>query len=189
MRLGAKKGEYGYISAMKVKTALITLAIFLCAISVYILGLYFFREQKTMVGIVTVLICIPASMALVRFIMFMRFKEGDPHLKDMIDERRGEVPVFYDSIITTSDKSYPVNAFIAASGNLIGCTLYEGIDVKKLEEHIKEIFRLNKYKDLNIKVFTDSNKFFERLDALSSHYEKTSDTDKNILHLVGRISL
>ena len=132
-------------------------------------------------------------MALVRFIMFMRFPEGSSEVFRSIEELRGDVPVFYDSIITTHDKSYGVNAFISAEGSLLGYSGYDRVDTAKLEKHLKDIFTSNKYTGLNIKVFTDRNKFTERLEALSGRYDITDKDalirDEAILHLIGRISL
>ncbi len=189
MNLKAKKGEHGYINAMKLKTGLISAVVFSFAILLYVLGLHYFKEQKTMVGIVTVLVCIPAAMALVRFIMFMRYKEGSLSVVEETEKLKGSIPVFYDSIITTSDKSYPVNVFFAAKNNLIGFSNYDNIDTAKLETHIKEIFNLNKFHEVNIKVFTDSNKFYDRLSSLGKAYDDILETDLQILHLLGRISL
>ena len=184
-----KKGAYGYICSMKLKSGMASLALAAVAVLIYFTGLHFFPENKTAVGILTVVVCIPAAMALVRFIMFMRFKKGSREIYDLIEEMRGEVQVFYDAIITTPDKSYAVNAFIASGGSLLGYTEYENTDIAKLEKHLKDIFTANKYTDLNIKVFTDRQKFLDRLKALSERQDTHTKTDDSILHLVGRISL
>ena len=184
-----KKGSYGYIDSMKIKSGAASLGLALIAALIYISGLHFFPYNKTAVGILTVVICIPAAMALVRFIMFMRFPEGSREVHDIIEKKRGGIPVFYDSIITTPDKSYGVNAFIASEGSLLGYTEYERVDTAKLEKHLKDIFASNKYTDLNIRVFTERDKFTERLEALAARYRSDSTKDTSILHLIGRISL
>lgn len=184
-----KKGSYGYIGSMKIKSGMASLALAAAAVLVYFTGLHFFPANKTAVGILTVVICIPAAMALVRFIMFMRFPEGSSETYDLIEKNKGIVPVFYDSIITTSEKSYGVNAFISCDGSLLGFTGYDKVDVAKLEKHLNDIFIANKYKDLNIKVFTDREKFLERLKVLAGRADADRSRDEAVLHLIGRISL
>ncbi|MCR5774900.1 MAG: hypothetical protein K6G42_07430 [Lachnospiraceae bacterium] len=185
-----KKGQFGYIRTMKLKSGLSAAILAAFAALIFYLGIRLFPDSRTLVGIVTVLICIPAAMVLVRFIMFMRFPPGSKEVFDIIEADRGGVPVFYDSIITTPDKSYGVNAFISADGSLLGYTEYPGVDIPKLEKHIKDIFLANQYKDLNIKVFTDREKFVDRLKALSGRYTDPGDgAEDAVLHLIGRISL
>ena len=184
-----KKGRYGYIGTMKIKSGTASLALAMTAVLIYFSGLHFFPYNKTAVGIMTVVICIPAAMALVRFIMFLRFPEGKREVFELIEEKKGDVPVYYDSIITTSDKSYGVNAFIAFDGSLLGYTEYDRVDTVKLEKHLKDIFTANKYKDLNIKVFTDREKFLDRLQSLAGRKDAENARNEAILHLIGRISL
>ena len=185
-----KKGQFGYIASMKKKSACSALILALIAVAVYLTGLHFFPVNKTAVGILTVVICIPAAMALVRFIMFMRFPGGSREVYEHIESMRGEVPVFYDSIITTPDKSYGVNAFAASDGSLLGYTEYEKVDIAKLEKHLKELFAANRFHELNIRVFTDRDKFTDRLCALAGrHKDSDNKRDMMILHLIGRLSL
>ena len=184
-----KKGSYGYIGAMKIKSGMASFALAMVAVLIYFSGLHFFPGNRTAVGIVTVVVCIPAAMALVRFIMFMRFPEGSREVYELIEETKGPVLVYYDSIITTTDKSYGVNAFIAHDGSLLGYTEYDKADTAKLEKHLKDIFLANKYKDLNIKVFNDRGKFLDRLKALSERDDKDASVNEAVLHLIGRISL
>ncbi len=184
-----KKGTYGYISRMKLITGLIAAAAFGIAAFVYFSGLNFFPVQRTMVAIVTVLFCIPGAMALVRFIMFMRFKEGSRNIHDMTEQTRGSVPAFYDSIITTSEKSYGVDVFVASENDLIGCTSYDKVDIARLEKHLSDIFSANNYRSLNIKVFTDTGRYRERLVALSERTVSDDGRALAVLHLVERISL
>lgn len=183
------KGVYGYIRSMKYKSGTVSLALAAAAVLIYFSGLHFFPENRTAVGILTVVVCIPAAMALVRFIMFMRFKEGSRELYDMTENARGEIAAFYDSIITTSEKSYGVNVFISSDGSLLGYTEYDNVDIAKLEKHLKDIFTSNKYTELNIKVFSDRDKFLDRLKTLAGRPGAHESRDDAILHLIGRISL
>ena len=185
-----KKGQFGYIASMKKKSCITAILLAAAAALIYFTGLHFFPMNKTAVGIVTVVICIPAAMALVRFIMFMRFPSGKNEVYDSIESIRGKVPVFYDSIITTPDKSYGVNAFIASEGSLLGYTDYEKTDIPKLEKHLKDMFTANKYHDLNIKVFKERTKFSERLETLAGRQDGSDLKEElSVLHLIERLSL
>ncbi len=186
-----KKGNFGYISFMKKKSAVTAILISAAAALVYYAGLKVFPSNRTAVGIVTVLISIPAAMALVRFVMFMRFKGGDRKVYDRVEEIKGIVPVFYDSILTTPEKSYGVNVFISAEQSLLGLSLYDGVDIGMVEKHLRGIFDGLHMSNVNIKVFTDEDKFYERLKTLSERYtpEPPVSGEDGILHVIGRISL
>lgn len=186
-----KKGSFGYISFMKKKSAVTAILMSSAAALVYYAGLKIFPDNRTLVGIMTVLISIPAAMAVVRFIMFMRFKSGDSRIRDRVEEIRGIVPVFYDSILTTSDKSYGVNVFISAEQSLLGLSLYDGFDIEKVEKHLRGIYDGLHMQNVNIKVFTDEDKFYERLKTLSARYtpEPPVSGEDGLLHVIGRISL
>lgn len=183
-----KKGQFGYISSMKKKSGLAALALAVLSALVYLGGISLFPSNRTAVGILTVVFCVPAAMALVRFIMFIRFPSGKKEIYDVTEERRGEALVFYDAIITTPEKSYGVNVFIAADNTLAGYTEYPGADIPVIEKHLKDIYSANKFRDLNIKLFSSREKFLERVSALS---ERSGDKeyDGKVLHLLGRITL
>ena len=183
-----KKGQFGYISSMKKKSGLAALALAVLSVIVYMGGIRLFPENKTAVGIFTVVFCIPAAMALVRFIMFIRFASGKKEIYELTEKNRGNASPFYDAIITTPDKSYGVNVFIASGNNLIGYTEYEGADTAVIEKHLKDLYAANKFKDLNIKVFVSRDKFLLRLDSLSDRDGDSRYEDK-VLHLLGRLSL
>ncbi len=184
-----KQGSYGYINHMKMKTAILTIAIFAAAVLTYLILYFFFPEHKTMIGIVAVLITIPGAMAMVRFILFARVKEGDREIFETIEKERDGLPVYYDAILTTSEKSYPVNAFIACENDLLGYSAYKGTDTAKIEKHLDEIYKNNMFKDMNIKVFTDRGKFLERLSTLTKRERKDSGMEGKVLHLLERITL
>ena len=184
-----QKGSYGYINSMKLKTMLLTLGIFGAAVLVYVLLLFFFPEHRTMVAIVSVLITIPGAMAMVRFIMFMRFKEGDREIYETVERIRGDLPVYYDAILTTPDKSYGVNAFISCGRDLMGYSAYKGTESAKIEKHLKEIYENNMFKDMNIKVFTEADKFSDRIKTLAERKREETGMEDKVLHLLERITL
>ena len=147
-----------------------------------------FPGNRTAVGILTVVFCIPAAMALVRFIMFMRFSSGKKEIYELTENNRGNASAFYDAIITTPNKSYGVNVFIASGNNLLGYTEYSGSDTALTEKHLKDLYSANKFKELNIKIFVSRDKFLERLKALAVK-EGNTDFEEKVLHLLGRLTL
>jgi hypothetical protein len=183
------KGEYGHISSMKLISCLTSAGFFLVALVIYLAGAYVFPDQKIMVRIVSMLICIPAAMAVVRFILFMQVKQGDSSVRDLTEEARGSVPVFYDALLTTYEKNYYVNVFAAADNELAGYTATGGKDIPAIEKHLREIYGQNDKGNVHIKIFSDMNAFTGRLRNLAESYSGDTDADLAVLHLIERISL
>ena len=183
------KGEYGHIGTMKLVSCLTALGFFLAALIIYLAGAYVFPDQKIMVRIVSMLICIPAAMAVVRFVLFMQVKQGDKKIYDLAEGARGTVPVYYDALLTTYEKNYYVNVFASADGELIGYTERDVADIPAIEKHLKEIYGQNDKGHVKIVLCRNMDGFMNRLKSLSSSYSGDTAADDGILHLIERISL
>ncbi len=189
MKLKKKKGEYGYLNAMRSETLLRALLLTAFASAVFLTGKFLYPDYSTMFGITAVVICIPAAMSVVSFVMFMLHKTGRKEIHEECERLRGNVPVFYDSVITTREKSYGVNVFACAGGNLIGYSEYEKFDASVVEKHLREMSRKNELSGVGVKLFTEFPKFQNRLSKLSEGYEKAEPEDLMVLQLVGNLSL
>ncbi len=189
LNVKAQKGKYGYLNNMHLFSALrfgvfggFSLFLVLC-------GRLFFTRYAGLFTLLAVISAVPAALSVVSLIMYSRFKTGREEIRDMAEELRGSAPVFYDSVITTPDKSYGVNCFIAVNKNLIGYSEYDKVDVHKLEKHLNVMAKKNGYKEWTIKVFTDIKPFSERLKFLKDKNVKPLNKDYEMIELVRALSL
>ena len=188
MKGSTKKGTFGYIKAMRKKTIVHTIVLFAIALLIFFAGKLRYPGYATMFSITAIVVCIPASMRCVSFIMFMIHKGGDEEFfRDC--ESMAEGICFYDSVITTSEKSYDVYAFAVSSDSVAGYCPEKDKDIAKLEKHLKDMFDKNGYADVVIKIFTSKEKFLTRLSGISKKTAGDPQKTSGIEGLLGNLSL
>ncbi len=186
---GAKKGTYGYLNSMHTFSTI--RAVLFCGFSLLLVlcGRVFFTRFAGLFVLLAIISAVPAAMSAVSLVMYARFKTGRREVYTAVEELRGSAPVFYDSVITTPDKSYGINCFITLNKNLLAYSEYEKVDVKTLEKYLSNMAKKNGYKDWNIKVFTDFNSYTERLKYLDEKNVKPLNKDYDMMHLIEALSL
>ncbi|MCR5486927.1 MAG: hypothetical protein K6F35_05290 [Lachnospiraceae bacterium] len=184
-----RKGTYGYLKGMRYYTLLKALLLFFFAFAVLLTGKLRFPVYSKMFGITAIVICIPGAMAAVSFVMFCLHKPGSAEVYEECEQIRGEVPVFYDSVITTTEKGYSISVFACADGSLIGFAGAEGMDASLVEKHIRQMNEKNGLDGVGVKIFKDYSAFKARLLKLASGYPQKKEKDLSVLALIGNLSL
>ena len=185
----AKKGTYGYLNSMHTFSTI--RAVLFCGFSLLLVlcGRVFFTRFAGLFVLLAIISAVPAAMSAVSLIMYARFKTGRKEVYTTVEKLRGTAPVFYDSVITTPDKSYGVNCFVTLNKNLLAYSEYEKVDVKTLEKYLSNMAKKNGYKDWTVKVFTDFSSYTERLKYLDEKKVKPLNKDYDMMHLIEALSL
>ncbi len=184
-----QKGSPGYIKSMRKNTLIHMIVLFLIAFAIFFTGKFRYSEYSTMFSITAIVVCIPASMRCVSFIMFMLHRGGDREFYDKCLQIAGKDDLFFESVITTSEKSYDVYAFGIFEDNIIGYCPEKNKDISKLEKHLRDMFEKNSYGSAGIKIFTESDKFLSRLEQLSSKELKNEERVTGMRGLIANLSL
>ncbi|MBQ6966960.1 MAG: hypothetical protein IJP84_03550 [Lachnospiraceae bacterium] len=184
-----KKGEWGYLDSRHFTSllrfilfGLITLILALCTWVI-------FPEHGKVFLILAVISAIPTAMASVNLIMYLRFKSLSPEDHDAIEENKGRIPCFYDSVLTTSEKSYYAPCIGVINKNLM---LYSSLDEKEEKElirHLTLMAKKNGFREWHIRVFKTREEFINRLKYLNEQNIKVLKTDHEMLELIGNLSL
>lgn len=156
------KGNYGYLTYEKKITLIKTIFMYVLAIGIFLLGLYTMHTNKNIWSIIAVLSILPASKSAVRLIMLLRYKSLDKNLFNRIENNKGNINVLYELIITTSEKSYYVDAAAYYCGSLILLSHIDNKSIKKLSEHLNNTFGNNGIKSI-IKIYDNDDKYIDRL--------------------------
>ena len=183
------KGERGYLDHQH-KSSLVRFLI-PCVITVILtLCTWIIFPRYGMIFLVLAVVsAIPTAMAAVNLIMFMRFKSiGEEEFKE-IEEVRGNVPIFYDSVITTTEKSYFVPCIAVMNKNTMLMVPPELSDEKALVRHLTLMFKKNGFKEWNIRVFKERKDFIERLRSLNEQNIKVLKKDQEMIKLISNLSL
>ncbi len=166
MQSKAYKGDFGYIKYRK-KVAIIRTSIcFAVAVGLYVIGLIFWGSQRNIMSIVAVLGCLPTGWSAVNLVMMLKagFCSDEDHEK--IEAHKGGLLINYDLVITSYETNYNINASTVLDKNICLYTSDKNMDLIDCEKHIRKMIAQSGYSDHSIKIFTDINKFCERLASL-----------------------
>ena len=169
-----RKGTYGYIAFQR-KVEIVKTAIMLAlSFGLYNLGIYSTGNNRNLLTLFAVLGCLPMAKFCVNAIMFMRAKGCSEALYNELSAK-GVTPDFYDLYFTAFKKNYQASALTYKRKSLIAVSEDANIDVAEAEAHLKTVLENAGVKDPTVKIFTDVNKFIDRLSELQA-LEDESDT-------------
>ena len=160
------KGDYGYIKYRKSIATIRTVICLLITVGIYVTGLVVYKSQKNVYSIIAALGCLPTGWSAVNMIMFLKAKACSAADRDKIEAAKGGLLIRYDHVITSYDKNFYVNASTVLDKNICCYSADEDIDEIDCEKHIKKMIAQGGYSNYSIKIFTDLNKFCDRLEQL-----------------------
>ena len=160
------------------------------SLAIYLAGYLTVHSNKNLLTIVAVLGCLPASKSAVSMIMFLRAKGCSEALKAKIDRLSLTLSQRYDLYLTSYQKNFQISHIVMKNHNLIGITESDRFDENACYEHLKDMFSRNGYKDITVKIFSDPEKYLERIGSLQqSEMEEKEHLQEEVLHLLENLSL
>lgn len=158
--------------------------------AIYLAGYFTVHSNKNLLTIVAVLGCLPASKSAVSMIMFYRAKGCSEELKKKLDAQKISFSQRYDLYLTSYQKNFQISHVVMKHKNLIGITESEKFDENACYEHLKDMFSKNGLKDITVKIFTDRDKYLERVNSLQqSEMDEKKQLQEDVLHLMENLSL
>lgn len=184
-----EKGKYGYLNLRHKTVALRTAAMLAFTLFLVLMGRVVMVQYGKVFIICAIISTIPAAMSAVNLIMFLRFKTGKTETYEQIEAVKGNIPVLYDCVVTTDESSYGLNSIAVVNKNIIGFSEYSGVDTQRLERYFSYITKKSGFKNWNIKVFLDLDKYKNRLIYLNEKNVTANSADAEMLDLIKAISL
>ena len=183
------KGEPDYLKQQKRVVLVKTIVLFTIALAVFLIGYWSTKTKANLLSVVAVLGLLPASKSMVSFIMYLRTPKYSETIVEAAKTTCGEVPVLYNLYLTSYKQNFPLNCIAVRGNNLMGYTEFDTCDSDACEEHLKLITSQNSFKNLNIKIFKNSElkKFEDRLVQLQK--ADTGKRETELLELMKDISL
>ena len=190
MKSKVLKGQYGYLKEQTKKELIKTIVLFALSLSLFFIGRITTGSNKNMLTIVAVLGFLPASQYAVRAIMFLRAKGCSEMVYKKVTKVSDGLSVCYDLYLTSYKKNFQISQAVMKNKNLIGYTEDAKFDESACYEHLKSMFMKNGYKDITVKIFSDIDKYVERLSSLQeSEMEEKTRLQDDVLKLLKDISL
>lgn len=197
-----KKGDYGYLGQQTKWEILKVLIFFAAAFGVLFLGIHLTGDKNNLLTVVAVLGLLPAAKELITLIMFIRARkfscppslyeavEGEIYNKeDAAYDKADPLIIVYDLYMTGQEKNYPILSMCCRNKTLVGMADWEKFDYKKAEEHIQIMLKQNGYKNISVKIFSEKDKYLNRLRELREKETADYEEDQAILRLMLNISL
>lgn len=197
-----KKGDYGYLKQQTKWEILKVLIFFAAAFGVLFLGIHLTGDKNNLLTVVAVLGLLPAAKELITLIMFIRAgKFSCPHSlyeavegeiynkEDAAYDKTDPLIIVYDLYMTGQEKNYPILSMCCRNKTLVGMADWEKFDYKKAEEHIQIMLKQNSFKNVSVKIFSEKEKYINRLRELREKEAADYEEDQAILRLMLNLSL
>ena len=188
------KGKKDYLNSQKKYEIIRTLIYFGISIALFMAGFITTGDRNNLLTIVAILGCLPASKSMVSAIMYCRQNSLSQEEADKIEVHTKDLTCLYDMVFTTREKTYPV-LHMAVCGNTVAGYMpirkapknpKKALSEAVCAEHLDTCLKVDNYKDVTIKIFTDLGKYTARLSQLQElatdekHTEGICNTLKSI---------
>lgn len=183
------KGTYKYIDTQKKYEIARTIIYFGLSLSIFAMGYITTKTRVNLLTIVAVLGFLPASKSLVEMILYLKFKSCSEENAKIINERVGDLCNGFDFVFTSYNKNFTVSHITVVGNTICGFTEDSKFEEQAFYKHITDILKLDNYKDTSIKIFSDINKYSERLKALNEFENINSKLSLGIMKTLKSVAL
>lgn len=161
MKFEIERGCFEFIKKKKRRQLLMTFAMLLIGILMFIVGLFMNKfERSNLLTMLAILMVLPATKYFVGFIVVFPYKsvsrERYEHIKSLISDN---TILFTDMVFTSPDKVMNLDFMIITDNQLIGLLGKKKQDIKYMENYLKETLTVNKIEGYAVKIFEDEKKF------------------------------
>ncbi|MCR5254409.1 MAG: hypothetical protein K6D96_00625 [Acetatifactor sp.] len=175
------KGTKNYIKTQTYYEIARTIIYFGISIAILVGGIITTKTKRNLLTVVAVLGFLPASKSLVNSIMFLRYKSLSEDKAGLIEEHAGSLCVLYDCVFTSYKQNFNIGHLVIKGNTVCGFCESEKFDEKAFYEHIDQILKNDNLKNVNVKIFTDINKYTERLDSMNASAEESEDRTLSVM--------
>lgn len=162
-----QKGNAGYIRERKKRTLLKVILEFGIVLALLILGIVQTGERMNVLTIVAVLGCLPASKALVEFIMILPHHSVAEEMAKEIQEKAGQMLTIYDMVFTSEKQIMPVESIVVSGDRVCGFASNVKIDSTFIEKHINQYLSANGYTGVSTKIYHNYSDFLIKTEEMS----------------------
>lgn len=174
MKSKVQKGMFGYLPYKKKISMIMTLGMFAISIALYVAGYVTTKTNANLLTVVAVLGCLPASKSAVGMIMFLKAKGCSEEDKNVVEAAIGSLDGYYDLYFTSYNKNFPTDHLVVTKNSIIAYSTDKKITEKEFNEHMKDILNKERIHDITVKLFTDRDKYVNRLKELNQSEADTS---------------
>lgn len=188
-----QKGDAGYIRAKKKRAIVKTILEFGIVAALLILGIVETGDRMNWLTIVAILGCLPASKALVEYIMILPHKSIALEKAEEIATKTSHLTTGYDFVFTSEKIIMPVESVAISDNTIVGYTEKAKLDTNVVSKHIKQYLNANQYTKVSVKIFDNYTAFVARAEEMnrlaSTESNDTKKKEEAIRRVLSNISL
>lgn len=173
----AYKGTKNYINSQKKYEIIRTIIYFAISASLFIAGYVTTKTKMNYLTIVAVVGCLPACKSLISVIMFLRYKSASETFCNRLATQKHRFCELYDMVFTSYDKNFSVSHIIIAGNTVCGYTETNSFPEKEFQNHINSVLKMDGHKNITVKIFTDMEKYLDRIGQLNDSEIDTSNSE------------
>ena len=170
------KGERDYLDSQKKYEILRTVLYFAISFSLFLAGYIHTGTHRNLLTVVAMLGCLPAAKSAVSMIMFLRYRSCTGEIAELVGDHSEELGFLYDCVFTSYSKNYIVNHLVVRGNTLCGFSEKSDFPAPEFYHHITDILKKDRHKDVNVKIYTDLDKYVIRLDQINELPENLEKT-------------
>ena len=163
----AWKGTEQYLDTQRKYEIARTVLYFVISAAVFLAGFLTTKTKMNLLTIVAVLGCLPACKSAVGMIMFLRYRSCSKEAACEIKKHIGDLNGLYDMVFTSYEKNFPIAHMVVKGNTICGYTQRDDFDEQAFYKHLDGILKLDGYKEVSVKIFTELEKYTLRLEQLN----------------------
>jgi len=162
------KGQPGYIKNRKLARGIVVGIGLVAIIAIFLTGYISTGTRNNMLTLVAILTSLPVAKYIVLFIVVLPYHSVSQELHERIVDAAGEKSqVLAEMIITSKEKTMPIDYLVVKESHVMGYTSYKKCDVPFAEKFITENMQLNGHK-VAVKIWDDEKKFISKIASMGN---------------------
>lgn len=186
------KGSAGYIRQKKKRELLRTILEFGIVIALFVTGYVTTKTRLNLLTLVAVLGCLPASKAMVGWVMLIPRKSLEQEKVSEIEEKGSNLTKAYDMILTSYEHIMPISSLVITGNAVCGYTDCEKMPTAYAEQYIRKTLANNYYEKVSVKIFQDYKAYLTRLESMNVLAEKEQENqerEEGMRHVILTLSM
>ncbi len=166
--MNLKKGTQDYLKRRKRLYLLLTILEFGVVLSLVVIGIITTGDRLNVLTVVAILGCLPAAKMLVALLVTVPHQSLEEEKVSEFNQKAPKILRLYDLVITSKEKSMPIQALCLYNNTICGYSSSEKIDPEKTAAYLKGFLESNGYTKMTVKIFKDYKAFLMRAEGMNN---------------------
>jgi hypothetical protein len=185
-----KKGFAGYIKKRKIQTFIKMILEFTIVAALFVMGIVTTGDRLNLLTVVAILGCLPASKAMVEWIMILPHQSIAEEKVKEIEEHHSTGTKIYDLVLTSEKNIMPLECILICGQSVYGYTTSKKTKCEIISNHITKYLYAAKYTNVKVFVFDDFKLFLKKINSSSrTKLEDDLEVENQLKNVIVQISL